>query len=361
VALTMARTPGTLRNVAEQANVSIATVSYVLSGKGRMSINTRRRIESLLREAGLRPQYKRYPVFYLSDRGKLSDSAIIKPLLDIYEGLNRSLHAAGINIRAEFLNESNAGPLEAQLEQLAAYKPGAVVLDTNLEDQLPAIASFFEQGEIPAVQVGHIARSPTVDAVVVDNFGGAYEATRHLIEIGHRRIATIRWNTAKDPASAKKHAGFTCAVTEAGLPLRPEYEVESPYTKVGSALPGRIAAEKLLALPEPPTAVFVENSFISPSLLYPSFPGETKVPDAIAALDFVHFEAWHLEGIEQVMAGKLAFPGRKTKLMRVNWHELGNVAGRRVVDRIEGAKSSGNVVQIVPRLFEAEGERYRQL
>jgi LacI family transcriptional regulator len=357
----MARYPGTLRNVAEQANVSIATVSYVLSGKGRMSIDTRRRIESLLRDAGLRPQYKRYPVFYLSDRRKMTDTSGIKPLLDIYEGLNRSLHAANINIRMEFLNESNVGSLEAQLEQLANYKPGAVVLDSNLEDQLPGVATFFEQREIPAVQVGHIARSQSVDAVVVDNFGGAYEATRHLIEIGHRRIATIRWNSAKDPASAKKHAGFTCAVTEAGLPLRPEYEVESPYTKVGDALPGRVAAEKLLALPEPPTAVFVENSFISPSLMYPSFGGETNVPAAIAALDFVHFEAWNLEWVEQVMAGKLAFAGRKTKLMRINWHELGNVTGRRVVDRIEGAESSGNVVQLVPRLFEVDGECYRQL
>jgi len=357
----MAATPGTLRNVAEKANVSIATVSYVLSGKGRMAVDTRHRIEGLLREAGLRPQYKRYPVFYLSDRARFSDMATFKPFLDVYEGLNRCLHGASIDLRAEFINEPNGKPLEAQLEQLAGYKPGAVVLDSNLESYLAKTAAFLEAHEIPTIQVGHTVHSPSIDAVVVDNFGGAYYAIRHLLEIGHQRIATIRWNSAKDPASGKKYAGYTCALSEAGLPIRPEYVVESPYTRVGNQLPGRVAAEQLLALPEPPTAVFVENTFISPSLLYPSLPGETQVPPAIAALDFVHFEAWHMEWLEQVMAGKLAFAGRKTKMMRVNWQELGHVAGRRLIDRIEGSNSSGDVVQIVPHLYEVDGSKYRQL
>ena len=357
----MATQSGTLRAVAEKANVSIATVSYVLSGKGRMAVDTRHRIEGLLREAGLRPQYKRYPVFYLSDRVRFSDMATFKPFLDVYEGLNRCLHGADIDLRAEFLNEPNGKPLEAQLEQLAGYKPGAMVLDSNLGQHLAPTAAFFENHGIPTVQVGHTVHSPAIDAVVVDNFSGAYFAIQHLIKIGHKRIATIRWNSANDPASGKKFAGFSCALTEAGLPVRPEYVVESLFTKVDDRLPGRVAAEQLLALPEPPTAVFVENTFISPSLLHPSYPGETSVPAAIAALDCVHFEAWHTEWLEQVMAGKLAFPSRKTKMMRVNWQELGNVAGRRLIDRIEGASASGEVVQIIPRLFEVDGCDYRPL
>lgn len=360
-AFTMAMTPKTLRNVAEKADVSVATVSYVLSGKGRVGVDTRRRVESLLREAGLRPQYKRYPVYYLSDHARFGDMATFKPFLEIYEGLNQGLHAANIDLRAEFLNDATDKPIDAQLEQLASYKPGAVVLDSNLEDYLAKTAAFFESRDIPTIQVGHTVHSSAVEAVVVDNFGGAYFAVRHLINLGHKRIATIRWNSAKDSASAKKYAGFTCAMGEAGLPVRKDYVVESPYANVGKKLPGRVAVAKLLALAQPPTAVFVENSFISPPLLYPSFPGEAQVPAAIAALEFVHFEAWHMEWLEQVMAGKLAFPARKTKMMRVNWQELGRVAARRLIDRIGGSSRTGDVVQIIPHLFQVDGPHYRPL
>ncbi len=351
----MSSTGGRLRIVAEKANVSVATVSYVLSGKGRMAVDTRRRIEQLLRETGLRPRWKRYPVFFICDRSQFSDAQHSTPFVELYEGMNRTLHESDVHLRVEFLDSSSVVPLESQLEQLMGYKPGAVALDSNLNDKLQPCATFFETGGVPVVQVGHTVRAVSVDAVVVDNFGGAYSATKHLIATGHNRIATIRWNPEKDPASPKKHAGFACALGEAGLPVRSEYVISSPFTNIAGKLAGRTAVNALLALPEPPTAIFVENSFISPSLLYPSYAGETALPAELAAMDFVHFEAWHLEWVEQVMAGKLAFPGRKTKLMRINWQSLGQMTAQRIVARMEGAPASGDVVQIVPRLFEVEG------
>jgi hypothetical protein len=90
-------------------------------------------------------------------------------------------------------------------------------------------------------------------------------------------------------------------------------------------------------------------------------PGEVGVPAEIAAIDFVHFEAWHLEWLEQVMAGKLGFAGRRTKLARVDWQALGQIAAQRVVSRMEGADAAGDVVQIVPRLFAVSGSEYRPL
>lgn len=345
----------TLRDVARQGNVSVATVSYVLSGKGRMAPQTRRTIERLLREAGIRPKYKRYPVFYLCDHREFRDMQAFNPFLHIYDGINTTFHEAEVNLRIEFLHKPGANGLRTQLEQLLSYRVGGVLLDSNLRDDLEEAARFFEQQHVPAVQIGHAVRSPRIDAVVIDNFGGAYKAVRHLISQRHTRIATIRWNVAGDPASSKKFAGYTCALNEAGIPFRPEYVVESPFTKEAHVLPGRAAIEQLLALPEPPTAVFVENSFISPSLIYPADATETELPRPIAELDLVHFEAWHLEWLEQAIAGKLNFPPRQTKLLRMNWQELGSVAAGRLLSRMEGTESSGEVLQIVPKLFQANG------
>lgn len=352
----------TLREVAARANVSVATVSYVLSGKGRMAAETRRTIERLLRDAGIRPRYKRYPVVYISDHAGFGDMHAFRPFLEMFGGLNGAFREADLTLRIEFLNASpGGGSIRQQIAQMLPEKVGGVVLDDGLKQNVEEIAKYFDKQQIPVVQVGHTVRSAAYDAVVVDSFGGAYKAARHFIETGHTRIATIRWDVASDPASPKKFAGFSCALGEAGIPVRPEYVVESPHTKVGDQLPGRVAVEQLLALPEPPTAVFVENSFISPSLIYTIDPNEREIPKAIRDLDIIHFEAWHLEWLEQVMAGKLRFPCRNVKLLRINWEEVGRVAARRVRERMEGAQGAAEVFQIVPKLYRIADDKEKLL
>src|SRR5678816_1879458 len=96
--------PTTLREVAQQANVSVATVSYVLSGKGRMAADTRRSIERMLREAGIRPRYKRYPVLYISDHRDFADMHTFGFMFHTYEGMSASLGEATVSLRLEFLH-----------------------------------------------------------------------------------------------------------------------------------------------------------------------------------------------------------------------------------------------------------------
>jgi LacI family transcriptional regulator len=348
--------PMTLREVAKRANVSVATVSYVLAGKGRMAPDTRKQVEGLLRAAGLRPRFKRYPVVYLSDHREFRDMQAFNPFLQIYDGMNRAFHEADATLRIEFLHMPGMGSLKDQMNQLLAHRVGAVVIDANLRDDVAEVVKILEQHEVPAIQVGHTIRASGLDSAVIDSFGGAYNGTRYFIKAGHTKIATIRWNTAKDPASAKKFAGFTCALNEANIPVRSEYVVESPHGRQDDIQPGRVAIEQLLNLPDPPTAVFVENSFISPSLLYAVNPQEGELPKAIRDLDIIHFEAWHLEWLEQVLAGKLTFPPRNTKLLRVNWEELGRMAARRLLERMEGNQGAPEVLQLVPKLYALQGE-----
>ncbi len=140
------------------------------------------------------------------------------------------------------------------------------------------------------------------------------------------------------------------------MEARPEYIVESPYCKTHGACPGRVAMERLLALDEPPTAVFVENSFISPSLLYPCNEKESCVPQKIQEVDMIHFEAWHLDILEQSLTGKLDFAPRKTKLLRIDWVDMGRVAGEHVMSRLTGQPATGKVIRIQPRLVCVEGD-----
>src|SRR5690606_6596179 len=121
-----------------------------------------------------------------------------------------------------------APSLEVQLEQLLSFRPSGVLLDSDLGDELQQIARTFEDAGVSVVQIGHIQRAPVADSVIVDNFGGSHTAAQHLIRQGHTRIATIRWNIERDPASRQKFAGFTCAMDEAGLEVPADYVVEAP-------------------------------------------------------------------------------------------------------------------------------------
>ncbi|MEX0777937.1 MAG: LacI family DNA-binding transcriptional regulator [Phycisphaeraceae bacterium] len=351
----------TLQEVARKADVSVAAVSYVLNGKGRISEQRRQRIGRLLLEAGLKPRDKRRPAFYISDHREYRHAAAFMPFLDKYEGLNAAFHEEDVDLRVEFLHRPGSRDLRFQLRELASYKPAAVALDSDLGGDLPIVAEFFERRRVPVTQIGHAVRAPGVDAVVVDDFTGAYRGTQHLIAGGHRQIAMIRWNIAGDPASNRKYAGYQCALREAGIDERPQYVVESPLGRQEDRLTGRTAVAQLLALPDPPTAVLVENSFVSASLLYPIDSGETGLPHAIAGLDMVHFEAWHLDVVEQVMAGVFNYPSRRTKLLRINWQELGQVAAKRMLARMRGKTGVAECIQLAPQLYQVQGEEMVRL
>ena len=147
---------------------------------------------------------------------------------------------------------------------------------------------------------------------------------------------------------------------EAGLEVRDEYVVEAPSGRRDKHQPGRVAIQKLLDLPKPPTAIFVENSFVSPSLLYP-IPPEEKVPDRIAELDMIHFEAWSLDWIEQVVVSKFSMPPCEGKILRIQWFQMGQVAGERMLALLGGDKDVLQHTRLAPHLLQMSGAETRPI
>lgn len=356
----MAEQQVTLRQIAEQANVSVAAVSYALHGKGRMSAQMRSQLERMLKDAGYKPSYKLRPVLYINSHSIFHDMHILHPLLSKYEGINTCFHTEDIPYRLELLHMPGAASLEEQLNLLLAFRPSGVLLDSDLGEEMEEATHFFRKAHLPAVQLGHVQRAQGIDSVIVDSFGGAYAGTQHLIKQGHRRIATIRWNTTNDPASRQKFSGFGCAMSEAGLPVPDAYVVEAPLGRRPAGQPGRVAMKRLLELPEPPTAVFVENSFVSPSLLYP-LPPEKTVPQCIAEIEMVHFEAWSLDWIEQVVVSKLSLPPRHAKLLRIDWYQMGQVAAKRMLAKLEDGELDEQVIRLAPQLVEVHQDEVTKL
>jgi DNA-binding LacI/PurR family transcriptional regulator len=228
------------------------------------------------------------------------------------------------------------------------------VIDSNLTRLVQALAEAFQEDHVPVVQMGHVAWARDVHAVVIDSFAGGLLAARHLAARGHRAIATIRWLVDREPVSPEKHAGFRQGLTEAGVELQPQWVIESPAQNTPDQRTGREAIEQLLRANPRPTAVFVENSFVSQSLLY-AIGGETAMPAAIRDLDFVHFEAWHLDTLEHTMVHLLGHPARRTKLLRVPWYEMGRRCANLIVELTEGRHDTPQRIELAPYLVQVHG------
>jgi LacI family transcriptional regulator len=367
----------TLKDIAKRADVSTALVSCILNGKGRASEKVRSKVLALLEEAGYRPRYARKSFFYLLDLNRITESGKTIPVMRMLKGAEQTLDEDGIHLQVEFISSgegdasaplrsprSNSGPLHGQslreqLEFILQSQPGAVFVGTD-EPWLDRACAFFDKAGVPLMQMGYDTEIPRYSAVVVDSFSGAHSATRLLLEHGHRRVATLRWCYAVAAVNSnRKFAGYSAALTDAGLSVDPAYvktittgQMESRWT------PARTCLEELLRLPEPPTALFVENSFVSMPLLY-SLPGDHgSLPPAVRGLDMVHFEDWPLDPAEDIAAGKLGHQLRSTTVLAIEWEAIGRLAARMLVEKVRGTGAAQpGVVRIAPLLQQLNGNQ----
>jgi LacI family transcriptional regulator len=122
-------------------------------------------------------------------------------------------------------------------------------------------------------------------AVVTDNFGAAYEATRHLIGLGHQRLAIITGRLDLSNGLDRLE-GIRKALQEAGLPLRDEYLLHGDFQLESGYNCGRV----LLRLPIPPTAVFSCNNQMTLGLMRALYESKVPCPERISILGFDDFD-----------------------------------------------------------------------
>jgi LacI family transcriptional regulator len=154
---------------------------------------------------------------------------------------------------------------------------GLIMLSSDIDDP---ILPLLIRDETPLVLVG---RHPYlhVSYADVDNQGGAVQAVRHLVELGHQRIATIT-GPLFTAAALDRRDGYKQALAEALLPVRPDLIVEGDFTQSG----GYQAMRRLLELPERPTAVFAGSDPMAAGALRAIHEADLRVPDDISLVSF---------------------------------------------------------------------------
>jgi LacI family transcriptional regulator/LacI family repressor for deo operon, udp, cdd, tsx, nupC, and nupG len=250
----------TIKDVAERASVSTATVSYVLNGTGTVTQATRQRVLAAVAALNYQPNHaarslrsrsRTLGLVLPAHAARLSDPA----MAELVDGLAEAAAARGYFL---LLAGASAGQPEQLLaEQLlrSGRVDGLVLLDLRTDDE--RVRHLIDLGA-PVVCAGPPQAGQGCPCIGLDSYGGARAAVGHLLALGHRRIAQIAApsNLAE---SELFFQGYADALAEAGIEIEPAYTVESGLTQDD----GMAAMQELLALPEPPTAVFAASDTLA--------------------------------------------------------------------------------------------------
>jgi DNA-binding LacI/PurR family transcriptional regulator len=287
----------TIAHVAQAAGVSKATVSLVLNGRGgplRISAATRAAVADWAVRLGYQPNYaartlrrRRSNVITLLV-WRLSSTYFTEIAL----GVRAASERAGYDV-----NVVDAGPVDAEVRALQHMRAGAsdgVIVATGYHTTRgPAIEALRELAAHGAPLVMLLDRSPDprIPSIRIDDELGAYIATRHLVSLGHRRIAHISVNGGRmddDDGSPQfeRYRGYVRALGEANLTSRPKWVVQGPGLMAG----GRDSVLQLLArFPDArqrPTAVFVYNDLTGVGVLRALYEAGVRVPEDMAVVGF---------------------------------------------------------------------------
>lgn len=240
-----------IKAVAERAGVGIGSVSRVLSGHASVSPDMHERVTAAVLSLGYKPNLLAQSLRRRSTRtiGFLI-SDIANPLLSsIVSGAESVLRAEGYSV---LLTNSGGQPdIDAQQIRLLLQRQvdGLIVLPAS-EDH-PATIAALRAAAVPVVAIDrHLPADLGFSAVLSDHYAGVSEATRHLLQLGHRRIALVAGPKAR-PAHERARAFLAASASGGG---KSGFTVE--YGPL-SAARGEMSVRRLMGLPRPPTAILL--------------------------------------------------------------------------------------------------------
>jgi DNA-binding LacI/PurR family transcriptional regulator len=317
------RRSATIRDVARSAGVSPATVSRVLSDSGHpVSERGRRRVLAAVRRLGYIPN--------LLARSLLTrETAAIGVLVpDVsnpyYAAVLRGIEdAAGPARRTVILCNTDRDPAKLRLYLRA-------LMERRVDGLVVAGGSFGRAEEeitgqtLPVVMIGRDrARLPSVR---VDNVAAGALATRHLLDLGHRRIACLAGPSASTTA-ADRVSGYRRALREAGVPGEHAVVLEAGFAPAGVP----VVVGRLLALDPPPTAIVAPNDLVAVAVVRALHERGRRVPDQVSVV-----------GFDDIPVASYVVPSLTT--VAVPTHALGRAAVETLLALLAGRQATAVVL-----------------
>lgn len=272
----------TIKDVAARAGISYTTVSHVVNGTRPVSDPVRSKVEAAIAELGYVPSgvARSLRVRATGTLGLLVPNASNPYFAELARGIEDHAERNGYSVILCNSDDDTDKQLR-YLRVLLERRIDGLIVATVASDA--AFAEALANLRVPLVLVDRSLDGVSADQLRVDHEQGAYLATRHLLELGHRRIACIG-GPASTQVAQLRAAGYRRALDEAGIEA--QAVVDCPFTSPA----GHAAAQALLAGEQRPTAIFAGNDMIALGVLRAAAERQLHVPQQLSVVGFDDIE-----------------------------------------------------------------------
>lgn len=307
----------TIIDVAALAGVSIRTVSRVLNHSPKVNDDTRTRIQSAIDTLNFRPSLRARAMAKGRSLliGMVHNDRNALVLDSVQRGVGREATRRGYEVICHSVPVGDPGAATDVLDFARRSRVDGLVVMPPVSDMV-GLPAALQGDHVPAVAISAVAIQGYGAVLLSRERQAAGDVARHLLDLGHRRIAMI--TGPRDMISAiERRAGFVEALAEADMV--PMAEVEGDY----SLAAGIAAARQLLAAPPAPTAIFAANDIMAAGVLKVAGERGIAVP---AALSVVGFDG---SIVAEMLTPSLTTVARP-------FGEMAEMATRQLIDLIEG-------------------------
>jgi DNA-binding LacI/PurR family transcriptional regulator len=317
----------TMNDVARVANVSIATVSHVINGTRFVSAERVERVHDAMRELGYVPDATARSLRI----GRTDTIGLVVPdnSNPFFAALARWIEEAGFESGyTTILANSNERPDREHryVSTLVSKRVDGLILSPSRGDH-STLSRLLQNANLPVVVVDRDAALPNADVVLYDNEGGSQEATKYLIELGHRSIACVA-GPADASSATDRAAGFRKAIADAGLPEQPVVEADFHFTG------GREATARLLDTGHRFTALFAANDLMAAGAVRELHSRGISVPGDISVV-----------GFDDAPLAEMVFPALTT--MRQPLEDMAHAAVSLLLSRVTSGDGGAPVRKIL--------------
>jgi LacI family transcriptional regulator len=276
----------TIHDVASHAGVSAMTVSRVINESPRVSADTRRRVQASITQLGYVPNRLARGLI----QRKTGALGVIVPDVAnpfftlVVRGVEQVAWRAGYHV----ILCDTQGDLERErgyLEDMVAFQVEGVLIAPVGDRSRPQLR-LLTRNNVPFVLIDRSIAGFDGDLVQGDSVVGARQLVEHLIELGHRRIGMIT-ETADVSTARDRVQGYRDALEGAGVEFDPDLVAESSAIDPDAACEATL---RLLALPEPPTAVFAVNNIAVIGVVEAARQQGLEIPSDLALVCFDDIE-----------------------------------------------------------------------
>ncbi|TDL80283.1 LacI family DNA-binding transcriptional regulator [Peribacillus frigoritolerans] len=272
----------TIKDVAKLAGVAVSTASYALNHNSRVNAETAKRVL----EAAKTLNYQKNGIARDLKRSKTETIGIIVQDLSgpFYSELMRGVQDTLLTHQYGLIACSSIGGNVTTASKFLQERrvDGVIILAESLPDEL-ILGSVRE--DFPIIVLDRKLDSDSIIHVLVDNFSGGYQATQHLIDLGHKKLAYIG-GPSHNRDNQLRFEGYKQALKDSCITLHPSWILQGQYTREG----GYSAAKILMMQGNAPSAVFCANDEMAVGALKAFKESGLHIPDDLSIIGFDDIE-----------------------------------------------------------------------